>query len=56
MREVFLPYLFYGCFFLLFAIGSLKTAIKTPSLLLFIIPVLIMPVYLLINMSGRLKE
>ena len=56
MREVFLPYLFYGCFFLLFAIGSLKTAIETPSLLIFIITLLIYPVCLLINMSFRLKE
>ena len=56
MREVFLPYLFYGGFFLLFAIGSLKTTIETPSLGLLIIPILILPVYMLINMSVRLKE
>ena len=56
MREVFLPYLFYGGFFLLFVIGSLETIQETPSLLLPIIPVLIMPVYALINMSFRLKE
>ena len=49
MREVFLPYNFYGGFFLLFIIGSLET-IKTSFLLL------ILPVYMLINMSVRLKN
>ena len=56
MREVFLPYFFYGGFFLLFVIGSLKTTIETPSLLLPIIPVLIITGYMLINTSVRLKE
>ena len=48
MREVFLPYFFYTGFFLLFVIGSLKT-LETSFLLL------IIPGYMLINMSVRLK-
>ena len=49
MREVFLPYLFYGGFFLLFVIGGTET-IKTTFILL------IIPAYMLFNMSIRLKQ
>ena len=50
-REVFLPYFFYWVFFLLFVIGILKTIEN-----IFLLPLLILPVYMLINISFRLKE
>ena len=49
MREVFLPYFFYGVFFFLFFIGSSK-------MLHILFPFFILPVYMLINMSVRLKK
>lgn len=49
MREVFLPYFFYSIFFLLFFIGNLK-------MLHILFPLFILPGYMLINMSFRLKE
>ena len=50
-REVFLPYFFFGIFFLLFIIGSLKTI----DVYLFL-PLILISVYMLINMSVRLKS
>ena len=49
MREVFLPYLFYVGFFSLFVIGGTET-IKITFILL------IIPAYMLFNMSVRLKQ
>ena len=54
-REVFLPYFFFGIFFLLFIIGSLKTIDVYLFLPLFL-PVFLISVYMLINMSVRVKK
>ena len=53
-REVFLPYFFFVIFFLLFIIGSLKTI--DGYLFLPFLPLILISVYMLINMSVRVKS
>ena len=53
-REVFLPSFFFTIFFLLFIIGSLKTG--HVYFFLSLLPLILISVYMLINMSVRVKS
>ena len=53
-REVFLPHFFFTPFFLLFIIGSLKT--RDMYFFLPLLPLILISVYMLINMSVRVKK